>query len=244
MFDPSTLPHQVGQLLLVTDRLAAPAEFIVLSILASHLRRSQNRKCILVSFSQAFSHWKSIATRLNPSTNLLSHSSDGSFTFLDGFPDLSLSAATLRPLYDRICQALEGCDTTSDDGPNMIILDGLSLLQWSGMPIVEIKRFVRALRAICVKHQTTLVVSQHLTSSDELDELTRSLLHQCMLHLEVLPLASGRSGAISGEIALHRGPLLKDCNIVDAIGRSLAVQYRLGDTGALYFGRGTSAGVL
>ncbi|THH06370.1 hypothetical protein EW145_g4136 [Phellinidium pouzarii] len=236
MLDPSALPRRAGQLHLITDRLAAPAEFILLNILGSHLKQVK-RKCILVSFSQALSHWKSVSARLSPPTNISSHISTGSFVFIDALSEPhTLSAEPLRHLYDRISQALEECsdEVAVEDCRNLVILDSLSMLDWSGVPAIEVKRFRCA----------SLIVRHHQIVSDGLDDLMRDLLFQCAWHLEVLPLASGRSGAISGEVAVHRGPLLDDSDAVDAIKRSLAIQYRLSDTGPIYFGRGTSAGVL
>ncbi|EJD04157.1 uncharacterized protein FOMMEDRAFT_82171, partial [Fomitiporia mediterranea MF3/22] len=153
---------------------------------------------------------------------------------------------SLRPLYDRLSELLRGNKSQEgvDDHPNMIVLDGISMLEWSGTPILEVKRFIRALRTLCRKNNTALVIRHHRVSSSHLDDLQRSLLSQCALHLEVLPLASGRSSVISGEIALHSGPLLDDPNSFTPIHRNAAIQYRLRDAGATYFGRGTSAVVL
>ncbi|KAH8120124.1 hypothetical protein DFH11DRAFT_1685518 [Phellopilus nigrolimitatus] len=247
MFDPSTLPCQGGQLLLVTDSLASPADFVILSILAAQLKNhSLKSKCIFVSFSQTFSHWKSVAARLSPPTHLSSHISNGSFKFLDALTEPHTTASALRLLYDKISRILDEPDAgdANSDSPNMIVLDSISFLEWSGISVVDVKCFVRALRALCNRRYASLVIRHHRVLSDDLDDLARSLLAQCAWHLEVLPLSSGRSGAISGEVALHRGPLLNDLAIIDTIQRNNAVQYRLSDTGALYFGRGTSAGIL
>ena len=46
------------------------------------------------------------------------------------------------------------------------------------------------------------------------------------------------------QITLHAGPLLDDPKRIATISRSAAVQYRLRDSGATYFGKGTSAVVL
>ena len=64
MFDPSTLPIKAGDLLLVTDRLAAPADFIILNILTTHLRQVNHGKTVFASISQTLSHWSSISSRL------------------------------------------------------------------------------------------------------------------------------------------------------------------------------------
>ncbi|KAL5519129.1 hypothetical protein ACEPAH_812 [Sanghuangporus vaninii] len=247
MFDPSTLPRRAGQILLVSDKLEAPAEFIILSILTSHLKQALRRKSILVSFSQVFSHWSSVASRLSPPSNLSSYASKGSFVFIDVLSQEFMSpASSLRSLYDKLNELLETSQANNIDDvqPNLVVLDGLSLVEWSGSTLLEVKRFVRALRALCNRCNAALVIRHHRVTSDNLDDLHRALLCQCSLHVEVLPLASGRSSAISGEITLHAGPLLDDPKSVTTISRSAAVQYRLRDSGATYFGRGTSALVL
>lgn len=77
--------------------------------------------------------------------------------------------------------------------------------------------------------------------------------------MEVKPLLSGRSGAVSGEvssacqtkpflnslrqISFHPGPCVDESEF-QSIPRSAAVQYRLTDTGAVFFERGTGGGVL
>jgi len=45
------------------------------------------------------------------------------------------------------------------------------------------------------------------------------------------------------QVALHAGPSIKDSKI-KTVSRSQAVQYRLTDTGAIFFDRGTGGGVL
>jgi hypothetical protein len=113
----------------------------------------------------------------------------------------------------------------------------------------------------CIKANATLIVRHHLTTPDEIDDLFRHLLQISTYHLEVRSLASGRSGAVSGEvpcsklvaifefadgsaqIALHACPSTTD-NQVHLLPRSSALQYRLTDTGAVFFERGTGAAVL
>ncbi len=52
----------------------------------------------------------------------------------------------LRPLYDKIL------DEASDEhGHNLVILDDISSLEWTGIPLQDILRFARALTALCRK---------------------------------------------------------------------------------------------
>lgn len=45
-----------------------------------------------------------------------------------------------------------------------------------------------------------LVVRHHIVTPPEPDVLLQHLLQLCTYHIEVRPLASGRSGAVSGEV--------------------------------------------
>ena len=48
----------------------------------------------------------------------------------------------------------------------------------------------------------TLIVRRHIAVPGETDSLARSLLQLCAHHVEVLPLSSGRSGSVSGEVII------------------------------------------
>jgi len=97
------------------------------------------------------------------------------------------------------------------------------------------------------KANATLLIRQHVltpsTAQPMLDDLFRALHHMCTYHMDVLPLSSGRSGAVSGQVALHAGPGTLRGG-VKLLGRSSALQYKLTDAGAVFFERGTGAGVL
>jgi hypothetical protein len=86
-------------------------------------------------------------------------------------------------------------------------------------------------------------VRYHVAATDDLDSVLRILLQLSAYHIEVLPLSSGKSGSVSGEIALHAGVALPGTPL-RVIPRSHALQYRLGDYHATYFERGTGHAVL
>ncbi|KAG6884852.1 hypothetical protein C0993_007785 [Termitomyces sp. T159_Od127] len=152
---------------------------------------------------------------------------------------------SLRPVYDLIASKLRAIEEHL-----FIIFDDIASLQWVGFPILDISRFARSLRALSHQTRSTLVIRHHNVTPEEPDDLFRHLLHLCTYHLEVLPLSSGKSGSVSGEldpkkfqIALHPGMSTSAAGI-KLIPRSSAVQYRLTDTGANYFDRGTGGGIL
>jgi hypothetical protein len=64
MFSPFDLP--CGVLLLVTDQLSSPADFLLHRSLIDHLKgaKSDNpKKTIVLSVSEDLARWKSIATK-------------------------------------------------------------------------------------------------------------------------------------------------------------------------------------
>ncbi|GAW01311.1 hypothetical protein LENED_002899 [Lentinula edodes] len=125
----------------------------------------------------------------------------------------------------------------------IIILDDITTLHWTGLASpLELGRFCRALRGLCVKNDAVLVIRHHVLSDKEAsgDLLFRSLHALCTYHMDIQPLSSGRSGVVSGQIALHQGPnsTSTKTSIVQTRPRSRALQYKLTDTSAVYFERG------
>jgi hypothetical protein len=107
--------------------------------------------------------------------------------------------------------------------PFLVIFDELALFEWIGHSALEVSRFGRALVASCAKaspicssrfhsdhilrtHQLILqndaflVIRYHIATPDGLDSVLRILLQLSAYHIEVLPLSSGKSGAVSGEV--------------------------------------------
>ncbi|KAF8505064.1 hypothetical protein JB92DRAFT_2793957 [Gautieria morchelliformis] len=280
-FGPNLLPlPPPGQFLFITDQLASPADFILHRALALQLKpvnpNSHRPRVILVSVVSDFAHWCAIATKSN--VNLKQHLTAGSLTYIDG---LSLSAyqspespdthsvdedgyVRCRPLfatgngepslvglYDIIARSLR---YNSDDtvSQKMVIMDDITLLELIGVPSITITRFIRALRALCRRHTSALVIRAHCSPSPSAvlgmpfdSDLLRALVDVCHVHIEVRPLASGRSGAVSGEIAVHTGCLaLSGVEGEAGMGRKGSIQYRLNDGGVVYFQKGMGAGVL
>jgi len=247
MFSPFDLPS--GILLLVTDQLSSPADFVLHRGLIDHLKgaKSENpKKAIVLSVSEDLTRWKAIATKSN--LNLDQKLSSGALIFVDVLervrpPDTDSSAPVLRPILDAVVSALG----QSDGSDALVIVDDLATLDWLGFSVLDITRFCRALAAACRKANATLLIRQHVltpsTAEPVLDDLFRTLHHMCTYHLEVLPLASGPSGAVSGQVALHAGPGTPRGG-VKLLCRNSALQYKLTDGGAVFFERGTGAGVL
>ncbi|KII92961.1 hypothetical protein PLICRDRAFT_155896 [Plicaturopsis crispa FD-325 SS-3] len=243
MFPPNDLPSP-GQFLLVTDELSSPADFLLHRSVADHLKRSSTSSdhCIILSVSEGLSRWKSIAAKTN--INLSNLPPSKSFTFIDVLDvlqsfSLAQASSPLRPLYDVVSSKLAHSESHA-----LVILDDIAALEWTGRSFVDVSRFSRALRALCLKAKASLIIRHHLVElDDEPDHLFRHLLQLCTYHMDVRPLSSGRSGAVSGEVALHAGP--STClPELKTIPRALAVQYRLTDSGSVFFERGTGGGVL
>jgi len=242
MFSPFDLPE--GITLLITDALSAPANFLLHRTLAAHLKKDRKDvvKCVVLSVSKDITRWKAIAAKSN--FNLQHCLDSGSVEFVDVLahvqPQPSLDGPNLRPIYDRV----QACMSKSKDKSMLVILDDITLLEWIGFPLIDIIHFSRALRALCQKFNATLLIRHHLVNPGDPDDLYRHLLQICTYHMEVQPLASGRSGTVTGEISLHLGVSGKPDRVATLIPRSNSLQYRLTESGPDFFERGTSESVL
>jgi hypothetical protein len=82
--------------------------------------------------------------------NLAHHVEVGSLEFVDVLPKVQPTPdrrESLRILIERVQVCLDraaGC-------PALIILDDISTLDWIGFPLLELSRFLRVLRAACLK---------------------------------------------------------------------------------------------
>ncbi|KAJ3517047.1 hypothetical protein NLJ89_g747 [Agrocybe chaxingu] len=199
LFSPFDLPDDI--ILLLSDELAAPADFILHRTLAAHLKAGLvsgrvKPKSVILSVSEGLSRWKTLAMKSN--INLQTHLDAGTLEFIELLSCAEPSAeANLRGVFDRVRTALEN-SRPSQQLP-LIILDDVSVLEWIGFSPTSVQRFIRALRSLALKANATLVLRHHVVTPNEPDELLRHLLQICTYHLEVRPLASGRSGAVSGE---------------------------------------------
>ncbi|KAF8598511.1 hypothetical protein BDV93DRAFT_478396 [Ceratobasidium sp. AG-I] len=260
---------QSGQVLLITDTPASSSQFLLHALLQSQLKRETDPTndaptCILVSVDHDLAHISAIASRSN--LNLHTCLRNRTLVFVDALsrtshppgglaadPDAPESPATpgivvcppladsLLPLYDVIRRAFSELTR----GPALLVLGDLSTLEWIGVSSTELTRFVRAVRALAVQNQAGLVVTYHSPSAQLPIGLPvlRDLVLCADVHAEVRELSSGLSSAVSGEVALHPGFTAHDPLFVP-IPREQALQYRLTDGSAIWFERGTSAGVL
>ncbi|KAJ7496707.1 hypothetical protein FB451DRAFT_1162838 [Mycena latifolia] len=266
MFSPFDLPP--GILFLVTDQLAAPADFILHRALAEPLKSAafkasgapKRAQALVLSVSEPLAQWREVYDVAG-------------FKFVDVLACVESGIgegqgkAPLRPVLDVVVAALgapkgEGEEDTDTD--TLVFLDDLAALEWLGVaPAPDLTRFANA----------TLLIRQHVLAPEPDDgDVLRALREQCTFHVEVRPLASGRSGTVSGQsslllpprlrlplvlmvtrmtginatpIALHAGPGVPlGYGGVRLLPRSAALQYRLTDAGAVFFERGTGAGML
>ena len=121
---------------------------------------------------------------------------------------------SLRPVYDELRGMLREFGEET-----LVIVDDLSSLVWIGVSTQEVSRFTRAICALCRKVRAlqysqqaaylnprqanvSLVLRHHVVTPGELDDLLRLLLQLCTYRVEVFPLASGRSGSVSGQVCL------------------------------------------
>ncbi|KZS93133.1 hypothetical protein SISNIDRAFT_486060 [Sistotremastrum niveocremeum HHB9708] len=237
-----------GSLYLITDDVASPATFLLHRAIHASLKKASGNRCVIVS-SEDISYWKAIAIRSG--VNLDDCQRSGTLNFVDCFDALSLPSKpfvlsqnehdlSLSLLFRRI----EECLAAHTTGTPFIVIDDVASLEWTGLSPTEVSRFVRALVSLARRFDATIIARQHVLGSPTPNLATRILLELCAVHVEVLPLATGRSGAVTGEIAIHRGHAAGRDQELKVVPRSRAVQYKLSDHSALFFQRGTGAGIL
>lgn len=239
-FSISELLTSTGPVL-ITDQLSSPGDFLLHQLLSEYVKSSPDGKCIIVSTSQDLARWRTISSRSG--FNMAQKLEQGSIVFIDvptQLPDLSPSKGTLLPLLDLIRRYIETLRNTT---PTLLIFDELALFEWIGHSELDVSRFARALVSSSVKNDVFLAIRYHIAAPDDLDHTVRILLQLSTYHIEVLPLSSGKSGAVSGEIALHPGAV-HTSTPRRLISRSRALQYRLGEYHATYFERGMGNAVL
>ncbi|KDQ55622.1 hypothetical protein JAAARDRAFT_691454 [Jaapia argillacea MUCL 33604] len=242
MFPSSNFPSQ-GQFLLLTDEPSSAADFLLHKSLNSHLKGSSKSRCIVLSVSESLARWKAVSARSN--TNLDSYINSESLEFVDVCaasdpPNLKApSSAPFRPVLDELRSKL---GSNGAEYP-LVILDDISSLEWIGFSVLDLTRFLRALLALIFKFDASLIVRHHIITPGDPDDLLRFLLELCTFHMEVRTLSSGRSGAVSGEIALHPGRTTVPTGF-RTVARARAVQYRLTDAGSVFFEKGTGEAVL
>ncbi|TFY55918.1 hypothetical protein EVG20_g9141 [Dentipellis fragilis] len=241
MFPPEGFPAP-GKPTLITDQLAAPADFVLHNILGSHLKGKKDTSAVILSVSEPLARWKTVASRSN--LDLTKKTTDGALTFIDVAKETAIAEPTqtyLHSLFGRIRLQIEESPSSKS---LLLILDDVTTLEWIGFPTLVLARFLRSLIALCTKFGVTLLVRHHTPIPDEPDDLFRILVQLCHYQVEVMPLSSGRSGAVSGELALHACPSAVPFASVRPIPRTHALQYRLTDSGAVFFQRGTGQVVL
>lgn len=173
MFPPNGLPLP-GEILLLTDELLAPADFLLHRHLATHLKESRGSRCLLVSISEDIGRWKAIGSRsvscptsprpnneylltnnFPQTLNLVPYLDSGALTFVDAmsFVSPSLSEKTevpLQALFRQVKMILTRL--SAEVGSTVsVILDDIASLEWMGIPAADITRFARALCALCRK---------------------------------------------------------------------------------------------
>ncbi|KAK6905414.1 hypothetical protein L486_02118 [Kwoniella mangroviensis CBS 10435] len=258
----TSLPPPRSQLI-ISDTLSSPGNFAVYHLVSSALGK-EKRKVIWVDFKgEGRSSWEAILKKIGtPLPPLTSHSfihiSPSSLPSSIKIPNKNTPSLfdidekpILRETYDYITSHLT-------DG-SLLILDGLSELDWLGFSPLELSKFVRAVFAkvklsnsilvstIHADHlplSSTIIPSKEAGESDLLYRLLR-LGQGCWWRVSHLP--SGRSGDVMGEISSHplTNPIgLKDSQKSPYIPRSNPLQYRLEPNTVRVFPKGTGRGFL
>ncbi|KAJ3501406.1 hypothetical protein NMY22_g18939 [Coprinellus aureogranulatus] len=215
--------------------------------------------------------WKSVSSKFG--VNLPVHLASGVIRFVDvpslcsgsylpshidssrhdsgnaGSRDSGGTKPGLGKVYDIVASSILTPKTQAPEDENeeerakLVVLDDVSTLEWIGIcSALDIVRFVRALRVLCNQTKATLLLRIHIPTSLPSELSTSAEFDGEGQRVK----GAGGVGLLVGEIAIHPGPSTppSSTTAVKLIKRSGSLQYRLLDTGPVYFEKGTSEGVL
>ncbi|KAG8961228.1 hypothetical protein FRC00_012913 [Tulasnella sp. 408] len=150
---PSALPTG-GQLLLITDDLVSPADFLLHGAVNMFFKEHKTGRVVAVS-SLDETHWKTVSQKLaSPrlGLNLTPHLASNAFELLDPsrfFGSSPEAKGTLRRLYDEIYQRIPRTADASAS-PQLLVIDDISVLEWISAEPTAAIRFIRAIRHITI----------------------------------------------------------------------------------------------
>lgn len=166
-----------GAIFLITDELPSPANFLLHRILSVYLKRPRQpehinkTRVIILSVSEDLGRWKALASKAvtyplslhrlqsflitSQNINLQNHLDSEFVLYVDllaqfkAHQDILHGENGLRMAFERVRDHLPSDPENSN--PTLLVLDDVSTLEWLGLPSSEVQRFVRALRALCLK---------------------------------------------------------------------------------------------
>lgn len=114
---------------------------------------------IILTAILLFVSW--LTRRLPQNLNLASHLDSGDLSIIEAMPSVlsalgSSENVPLRRLYDQIDETL----SPPSSGPErsvLVIFDDVSSLEWMGVSVDSISRFVRAVCSLCQRVRSCLV---------------------------------------------------------------------------------------
>jgi hypothetical protein len=119
-------------------------------------------------------------------------------------------------LYESISQYHVELRHFSSYSTNLLCLSGSAILRWMchalrapwwdlaqrrvQYAVFDFTLIVYRTRQFILQNDAFLVIRYHIATPDDFDSVLRILLQLSAYHIEVLPLSSGKSGAVSGEV--------------------------------------------
>ncbi|KAG8833327.1 hypothetical protein FRC17_010859 [Serendipita sp. 399] len=238
----SFVPNTSGQLLLVSDHVDAPGSFVFAKALSMVLKQNRTtdslaiKRCVFVTLTQDVEHWKAILGKMN--VNCSKVIAEGNLVFVDLLSKWQVAKqGSGEDILEEILESLISVTGRIPLEETLILIDDLAHLSWIGVDEVNLLRFVRTLRStLC---ESALLVGCHTLAVEPPTGGThRYLLETCTAHVECRPLSSGRSGVVSGELLVCRGPEAWPEDITVPAQNTL--HYRCTDAGAILFEKGSS----
>ena len=170
MFSLASLPSN-GDLLVLTDELSSPADFLIHRIVSTHLKEAREPKCLFLSVSESLARLKAILGKSVSSvvckavticsSHKLQYTQSDSFFYIDvgsrvGPPIKAQGPSPnslLRPLLDLTRKKVT--EWSNPESNILVVLDDISTLEWIGFQAADLLRFIRALAALCRKVSQT-----------------------------------------------------------------------------------------
>uniref|UniRef100_A0A087Y5W4 Elongator complex protein 6 n=1 Tax=Poecilia formosa TaxID=48698 RepID=A0A087Y5W4_POEFO len=216
-----------GEFILVSDR-QSDASFLIHHFLSFYLR-ARCKVCFL-GLAQSFCHYGAVSQRLGVS--LTQAKEKGQLVFFEGLKEclsvllpkennaesgamnfLRDPPVGLRSLYEFVRSSMIGSGSMEEGaeqwGPNVLLVDDLSVLLSLGVDVGAVLDFSHYCRAlVCSQMQGNMVMLVRCNKEEDDDDdgdegsevLLKGLIHQCNLNLHVQGLPTGYCKDIHGQV--------------------------------------------
>merc|ERR1711939_1137097 len=224
--------------MLISDSLEAPATFLIVEQLSLALKAK--RRCILVGTAQSFDHYAALLRKQG--VQLPTERERGTFTYIDGLSALVQSEQALSAVIQQLQDALQ-------EG-SLVVCDDVSAFLYAGQaPVSLLKQYRRLMSLVRQSKSSSLCVIHDDAFSPGRTQIERSaedafVLRNLIQLSDVWVQTRSLRAQLTGELYLHRAPSLVGQASLDVHTLNRPLQYKLDESGAKYFAKGTGKGFL